>query len=191
MAKTLTFNKNKNNIYIKENYNNNLIVIPDCYFIVSGIFTVDNTKKKILTFYINGENEEHKVFINNIRKIYDECSIYVEENGDINPDVISNPIYKKNNSLYTLSVNITDWNGNLITKFYNINDNQLINLDNLENKTFSLYPAIYIEKLYLNNKNNTVYIEIVLKEAYIKIHQNKKLLDYEKAKKAIGNKIGD
>lgn len=191
MAKTLTFNKNKNNIYIKENYNNNLIVIPDCYFIVSGIFTIDNTKKKILTFYINGENEEHKVFINNIRKIYDECSIYIEETGDINPDVISNPIYKKNDSLYTLSVNITDWNGNLITKFYNIDDNQLINLDNLENKTFSLYPAIHIEKLYLNNKNNTVYIEIILKEAYIKIHQNKKLLDYEKAKKAIGNKIGD
>jgi hypothetical protein len=187
MTEALTFNKNKNNIYIKEKDNTSLIIIPDCYFVASGIFKVDNTKKKILTFYINGENDQHKEFIGNIRNIYDQCSIYIEKDEDINPDIISNPIYKKNDSSYILSVNITDWNGNLITKFFNVDDDQIINEDNLENKTFSLYPAICIEKMYLSTKNNVAYIEFILKEAYIKINQNKRLLNYENAKNAIGN----
>lgn len=156
MNKTLIFNKNKNNIFIKEKDNDNLIIIPDCYFIASGIF----------------------------RNIYDECSQYIEKIDDFDPDLISNPMYKKKDELYILSLNITDWNGNLITKFYNIEDDQLINLNDLENKTFSLYPAIHIEKIYLNTKNNYAYIEFILKEAYIRINKNKKLLNYEKAKNA-------
>lgn len=184
MVETLIFNKNKNNIFIKEKDNNNLIVIPDCYFIASGIFKVDNIQKKILTFYINKDNNKHKEFIDNIRDIYDECSEYIEKIDDFDPDLILNPIYKKNDLLYTLSLNITDWNGKLITKFYNIEDDQLINLNDLENKTFSLYPAIHIEKIYLSTKNNHAYMEFILKEAYIRINKNKKLLNYEKAKNA-------
>lgn len=187
MTKTLIFNKNKNNIFIKEKEdNNNLIVVPDCYFVASKIFTVDNTKKKILTFDVNKENDKHKEFIDNIRNIYDECSEYIEKIDNFDPDLISNPIHKKNDSLYSLSLNITDWNSNLITKFYNVEDDKLINLDDFENRTFSLYPAIHIEKIYLA-KNNYAYMELILKEAYIRINRinkNKRILDYENAKKA-------
>jgi hypothetical protein len=184
MIEGLKFNKNKNNVYIKEN-NNNLLIIPDCFFMVSGIFSVESTKKKILTFYINQNNENHKEFMNIIRNIYDECSEFLEKDEELNPDIISNPMYKKNDSTYTFSVNIANWEGNLITKFYDVENDQVINLQDFENKSFSIYPAIHIEKMYISTKNNVCYIECMLKEAYIKINQNKKLLDYKKAKDAV------
>lgn len=79
--------------------------------------------------------------------------------------------------------------GNLITKFYNVENDQVIDLQDFENKSISIYPAIYVEKMYISTKNNICYIECMLKEAYIKINQNKKLLNYKKAKDAVNNKI--
>lgn len=176
----IEFNKINNNIYIK-NDKLQFIIIPDCIFETNGIITFPNSKTQAIILSINKNKEDHKKFIDIIKNIYDKCSEFIENENDFNPDVIINPLKNINDTIYNLQICITNWDGKIITNFYNIINDELIDLEELKNKVFSIYPAMQIDRISLNPLTNNAYINIQLKEAYICNIKNRKLLDYKKA----------
>lgn len=187
----MIFNKINNNIYIKNNEGEKYIIIPNCFFNTTGIVNLNNSKMKAIHLNINKNKKEHEKFINEFRKIYDECSEHIEVDNEFNPNIIINPLRKINNVFFDLLIYITDWNGNLTSTFYDAKENKIINLEEIENKQFSIYVAIQIEKISLSPKNNNAYINFSLKEGYInninEKEDNKKLIDYKNVQIAINN----
>lgn len=188
----MIFSNINNNIYIKNEEGEKYIIIPNCFFNTRGIVNLNNSKLKAIHLNINRNKKEHEKFINEIRKIYDECSEHIEINDEFNPNIIINPLRKINDAFFDLLIYVTDWNGNLTSTFYNANkENQIINLEEIENKQFSIYVAIQIDKISLSSKNNNAYINFSLKEGYInninEKENNKKLIDYKKVQIAINS----
>jgi hypothetical protein len=119
--------------------------------------------------YIKDNNLQLNIipeFINIIRDIYDKCSEYIETDYEFNPDVIINPLNKINDTTYILNLYITDFNGNITASFYD-NNNNPISLEKLEDKTFSIYPAINIDTISLNKDKEKAYVNIHLKEGFL------------------------
>lgn len=187
----MRYNIIDNNIYIKNDDGNQLFIISDCFIETSGIVNFNNSKRKVIYLKINKNKKGHQDFIDKIRKMYDECSEYIEVQDNFNPDMILNPLKKINDVMYDLMVYITDWDGNPITTFYDAKkENEIIELKTLEDKQFSTYVAIQPEKISLSLKNNNAYINILLKEAYVNNIRNKtntKIIDYKKVLIAINN----
>lgn len=175
----LEFKKSGNIIYIK-NKGLLLNIIPECIFETDGINYL-NAKTKMINLIIDNNIEEHSKFKDIIEKIYDECSEHIVEEDGFDPDKIINPLKKVNDSIYTMQLFITNWNGENTVSFYN-NDNNLINTEILEDKTFSIYPAINVEKISLNTNTNIAYVNMSLKEGIINDIKKKRLLDFKKYK---------
>lgn len=167
-----------NILYIKNN-GLPLYIIPECMFETKGIHDLPNNKS--MTLSLNKTKKEHKDFINIINEIYNKCSEHIESDNDFNPDIIMNPLIKINDIIYNLHLFVTSWNGNDQAIFYDDN-NDLINLKDLEDKTFSIYPAINVDRVSLNKSKDKAYINILLKEGFINNIKNKRLLDFEKYK---------
>lgn len=184
----LEFKRIKNIIYIKDN-NLQLNIIPECSFETNGI-NVFSPNSKSIPLFINKNVESHLKFIKIISDIYDKCSEYIETDYEFNPDVIINPLNKINDTTYILNLYITDFNGNITASFYD-NNNNLISLENLENKTFSLYPAINIDKISLNKDKEKAYINLHLKEGFVDNIKNKRLLDFNKYKSYVNKKTNN
>lgn len=182
----LEFKRIKNIIYIKDN-NLQLNIVPECSFDTNGI-NVFSTKSKSIPLFINKNVEGHLKFINIIRDIYDKCSEYIETDYDFNPDVIINPLNKINDTTYVLNLYITDFKGNLTASFYD-SSNKPISLEELKDKTFSIYPAINIDKISLNKDKEKAYVNIHLKEGFVDNIKNKRLLDFNKYKSYVNNKM--
>lgn len=181
----LEFKKSGNVIYIK-NKGLLLNIIPECVFRTDGINYL-NTKTKMINLIIDNNIEEHSKFKDIIEKIYNECSEHIVEEDRFEPDKIINPLKKVNDSIYTMQLFITNWNGENTVSFYD-DDNKLIDIKNLEDKIFSIYPAINVEKISLNTNTNIAYVNISLKEGIISDIQKKRLLDFKKYKTYINNK---
>lgn len=181
----LEFKRIKNIIYIKDN-NLQLNIVPECSFDTNGI-NVFGSKSKSIPLFINKNVEGHLKFINIIRNIYDKCSEYIETDYDFNPDVIINPLNKINDTTYVLNLYITDFNGNITASFYD-SSNTLISLEELKDKTFSIYPAINIDKISLNKDKEKAYLNMHLKEGFVDNIKNKRLLDFNKYKSYVNNK---
>jgi hypothetical protein len=180
----LEFKRSGNTIYIK-NKGLQLNIIPGCVFETKGI-TYLNTKTKIINLIIDEKIKKHSEIKDMIEKIYNEISEHIREEDRFDPDKIINPLKKNSDSTYTLQLFITDWNGENITLFYD-NNNKLINTEILEDKTFSIYPAISVEKISLNTNTNIAYVNMILKEGIVNNIKNKRLLDFEEYKIYINN----
>lgn len=174
----IQFKKVGNVLYIKDN-GLPLNIIPGCVFETKGIHHLTNNKSVTLSLNIN--IKEHKEFIQLINEIYKKCSEYIEIEDDFNPDTIINPLVKINDIIYNLHLFITTWNGNDQALFFDDNNN-LIDIKDFEDKTFSIYPAVSIDRISLNKVKDTAYINIILKECFISNIKNKRLLDFEKYK---------
>lgn len=187
----MKYNRIDNNIYIKNDDENQLFIISDCFLETSGIVNLNNSKRKVIYLKINKNKKGHQDFIDKIKEIYNECSEYIETDDDFNPNTLLNPLKKINDVMYDLMVYITDWDGNLITTFYDVKkENEIIKLETIEDKHFSMYVAIQFEKVSLSLKNNNAYMNIILKEAYVNNIKNKinnKIIDYKKVLIAINN----
>lgn len=181
----LEFKKSGNTIYIK-NDGLQLNIIPECVFKTEGISYL-NTKTKMINLIIDKNIKEHEKIKDIIENIYNECSEYIKEEDGFNPDKIINPLKKINDSTYSLQLFITNWNSENTVLFYD-NNNKLINIENLEDKIFSLYPAINVEKISLNTNTNIAYVNMTLKEGIVNDIKKKRLLDFEKYKIYMNNK---
>lgn len=182
----LEFKKSGNVIYIK-NDGMPLNIIPECVFETDGINYL-NTKTKTLNLILDKNRKEHLKLKDIIENVYNKCSEHIIEEDGFNPDKIINPLKEINDSLYSVQLFITNWNGENIVSFYD-NDNKLIDTKNLEgDKKFSIYPAISIEKFSLNNDTNIAYVNLILKEAIVSDIKKKRLLDFKKYKTYINNK---
>jgi hypothetical protein len=175
-----------NSIYIKNN-GLQLNIIPECIFETNGIYNLSNTKSKSIKINLNKKIKNHVKFIDTIKEIYNKCSEHLESEDDFNPDMITNPLNEFNDTIYNMNLFITDWNGKILSTFYD-DSNNLIDMKDLEGKTFNIYPAINIEKISLNTNNNIAYINIILKECFVSNIKGKRLLDYEKYKSIKNNK---
>jgi hypothetical protein len=174
----LEFKKSGNTIHIK-NDGVPLNIIPECSFETDGIIYL-NRKTKITNLIIDKNIKEHSKLKDIIEKIYDKCSEHIAEEDGFNPDKIINPLKKIKDSVYSIQLFITNWNGKSIVSFYD-NDNKLIDTKDLEgDKIFSIYPAINIEKITLNNDTNIAYVNMNLKEAIVNDIKKKRLLDFKK-----------
>lgn len=179
----INFNIINNKIYLK-NGNSNIIIRPNCFLNTEGIYSYKNNKTKTIKIILDKNKNEDNKFIETIRDIYDKCSEYIELQDNFDPDMILNPLKKIDERYYNLYVYITDWNGVVITKLYDINNNS-IKINDITNKTFSLYPAICFEKVMLNNDNKKAYVHLILKEAYINNIEEKRLLNYNRMREII------
>lgn len=179
----INFNIINNKIYLK-NGKSNIIIRPNCFFKTEGIYSYKNNKAKTIKLILDNNKSEHKKFMVTIRDIYDKCSEYIELQDNFDPDIILNPLKKIDERFYNMYIYISDWNGTVLSKLYDINDNS-VEVSELTNKNFSLYPAICLEKVTLNNDNKRAYVHLTLKEGYINNIEEKRLLDYHKMKEII------
>lgn len=155
--------KNKNEIiYIKNNDNSQLYVIPECFFDVKTIYNLINNKS--ITLCLCKEIKKHVYFINIINEVYNKCNKYMKKRNINN--VIINPLLKVDETNYKLYLIIKDFNGKKQVSFYDI-ENRYIDINDLKNKSFKMYPAIHIDKVFLNKNKNIAIINFILKEAFI------------------------
>lgn len=179
---SLSFNIIKKNIYVKNN-NLDFIIKSECFLESKGI-TLKRPKIKTVSLILSKKNENQKKIIDIIGNFYNKISEFIELQEEFNPNMIINPLKNIDNDTYILYVYITDWEGNIIAKLYDTN-NEIIDINKLNNKTFKIYPAICINNITLSNKDENAYINISLKEGYIKDIENKRILDYNKIKEII------
>lgn len=175
----IDFENIKDNLTQIKYKNEPLTIIPDIFLNTYGISEKFGFKKIAIII----DKEINKEFINLIEKIYEKCKQYIDQNE------VANPLRdNKNGDKYILDLTLQkDFDGNILTKFYNLDkkEDNLLNYEEMENRQFIIYPCINIEKITIS-ANDKGYIQFTLKEAYIKF-KNKSVFDFNKVLKAYNN----
>lgn len=175
----INFEKVRDNL-IQIKYEDELfLIIPNLFLNTYGISERFGFKKIAIIM----DKEINKKFINFIEKIYKRCNKHVDEN-----EVMSPLRENKNGDKYILDLILQkDFDGNILTKFYNLDkkEDNILEYEEIENKQFIIYPCINIEKITISN-NEKGYIQFTLKEAYIKF-KTKSIFDFDKVVEAYNN----
>lgn len=166
---------NKKDVFKIKYKNNNIIIDLDTIFekcYISKQFNASNIKITL---------NKHDNILETFRILYDNICYSVEKNDDINVFDIVNPIKKYN-------VNILFVNISPKTIIKNIENDKIIALNEIENKTFDMYPILYLDnltmsndKLYINFSFNSIFIKVVNND----VHNIE--INYEKIKNLMIN----
>lgn len=120
-------------------------------------------------------NDSHKL-LESINLLYDKISHVIEEDDNINISRIINPIYKSKNEMIFSIINKK-------TIIKNTENDEVMELEILNNRTFNIYPVLYLnfkiynEDLYINSSFHTIFIKLVKEKNYNDIN-----IDYKKIK---------
>lgn len=119
----------------------------------------------------------HDEILETFKILYDNICYSIEKNDDINVFNVMNPIKKYNVNM--LFVNISSK-----TTIKNVENDKNMKLNEIENKTFNMYPVLYLENM--NISNNNLYINFSFDSIFIKMVNNDLNnieIDYDKIKK--------
>lgn len=142
--------------------NSSFFIEPKVAFINCSYLITNNLSK--IRININYKNDDHQNFKLLINKIYNAISECIENEDNISIFNIMNPI---NPSLKLEKTGVLYLIINKNTKLYEYGKNTLINAEILKNKCFELYPLINTPTI--NIKNETAYINLSIKKAYVNI----------------------
>lgn len=169
----LIMNENSNKFKLKYK-NSDLLVDSGILFEKCNIFRQNNIPK--IKMILNDFNEFTEAF----RILYDNISYSIEENDEINLSRIINPIVKKND-VKMLFANITSK-----TIIKNVENDKIMKLNEIENKTFNMYPILYL--LHMNLYDDNLYLIFSFHTIFVKIIEDNLLdINYERIKKLMTN----
>jgi hypothetical protein len=170
------FIKKENIITIK--YDNEYFILePKIMFETYGLKINNNINN--IGIIIDENKKEHKQFLSIINNIYNKFSEYIEKNEEINIFEIINPLNETKNGKKVLNIMIHE--NNII---WNFDNKSKINIKDLKNNRFHIYPTISSPRLKIYNEK--AYISFGLTEGYIKfIEKNTYSIKYENVYEAI------
>lgn len=167
--------KDNSNRFKLKYKNNDLIIDTGILFEKCNIFRQNGIPK--IKMFLNNFND----FIETFRILYDNISYSIEQNDEIDLTRIINPVFEKND-IKMLFANVTSK-----TIIKNVENDKIMKLNEIENKTFNMYPVLYL--LHMNLYDDNLYIIFSFHTIFIKILEEDNLLDinYEKIKKMMIN----
>ena len=140
--------------------NEDFVIDTETLFKNCDIYQQNNIPKIKMIF-----NNESNDLLETIKLLYDKISYVIKKNDDIILSHIINPIYKSNNNKEMLFSII-----NTKTIIKNIENDDLMKLSELNDKTFDIYPILYClnmnlydDKLYINFSFHTIFIKLIEK----------------------------
>jgi hypothetical protein len=144
---------------------NKFIMEPKISFKECRVYNNNNINS--IKIQLEKINIKHVQFMELINNIYDEISVCIELDNNINIYNINNPLKSNfpNKDKYNLYITI-----NNSTKIYNYDNNKQIGLDMLYNTSFIGYPIFYSPNININT--NIGYINFSLYKLYVKINKN-------------------
>lgn len=187
-------------IYIKNN-NEEFSILPKCLFETNGIITVNSIYDndffnfnglflkgfRYITLILNDKMKEHDIFCKTIKELYNKIKEYIKNKEILNEYEIINPLFQEDDGILKINLIIKDFNNENTEIFYN-EYNNLINIRDLENKKFLVYPFITIPQIYINTTNKKCYINMYIEEAFVHIKTNTtKKINFEEYKTYLNN----
>jgi hypothetical protein len=173
---TLKINKNYKNKFSIEPFNNNrfnLIFEEGAFIIDFGIafkncFIYVKWEPYKIKIQINKNDKEHQKFKKLIEYIYEVVKEYIEdEKEEILTDNIINPLDTKEE--FDLLFGII----NKKTIIKNIDTQKTLQINDLVNKKFDMYPIFYAPNF--NVYNDKIYINFVLHTIFVRIEEDKEI----------------
>lgn len=158
--------------------------VIDCETLFENCSMYSQKKNKIKINFTN--DSDNKYFLNIIRHLYDIISELIEENDEINVTKVINPIFTKDNTKM-LFIMISEK-----SEIKNIDNDIKVNINDLYDKSFHMYPIfyspninIYNENIYINFNIHTIFVKSI---SDINIYDTNISLDYDKIKKIMKKK---
>lgn len=177
-----TLVKNNNRFILKYN-NDNFVIDSETRFDKCNIYSRDNNKIKI---NFNNNNNSHKYFINVMRNLYDIVSELIISLDEIEATNIKNPIYSQESQ----KMLFTKFNSK--TQIKNLKTDEIINISDLCDKVFDIYPIFSSPNINVSGDNiyiNFTFYIIFIDSLELNVKKvNEVTLDYDKIRKIMNKK---
>lgn len=162
-----------NNKFMLKYKNDNFVIDTEMEFNFCNIYRQNNIYK--IKFSLDEKENKYENFIYNINLLYEIISNVINENDDIFVSHVIRPIY----------------GGNIIKHFYvnfkkntyinDIKNNERLEIDDIKNKSFYIYPILC--NPILNLSNEYMYINFYFHSIFMKTFQKVSInIDYKKIK---------
>lgn len=177
-----TLVKNNNRFILKYN-NDNFVIDSETRFDKCNIYSRDNNKIKI---NFDNNNNSHKYFINVMRNLYDIISELIISLDEIEATNIKNPIYSQESQ----KMLFTKFNSK--TQIKNLKTDEIINISELCDKVFDIYPIFSSPNINVSGDNiyiNFTFYIIFIDSLELNVKKvNEVTLDYDKIRKIMNKK---
>lgn len=177
-----TLVKNNNRFILKYN-NDNFVIDSETRFDKCNIYSRDNNKIKI---NFNNNNNSHKYFINVMRNLYDIVSELIISLDEIEATNIKDPIYSQESQ----KMLFTKFNSK--TQIKNLKTDEIINISDLCDKVFDIYPIFSSPNINVSGDNiyiNFTFYIIFIDSLELDVQEvNEVTLDYNKIRKIMNKK---
>lgn len=177
-----TLVKNNNRFILKYD-NDNFVIDSETLFDRCNIYSRDKQKIKI---NFNNNNNSHKYFINVMRNLYDIISELIISLDEIEATNIKNPIYSQESQ----KMLFTKFNSK--TQIKNLKTDEIINISDLCDKVFDIYPIFSSPNINVSGDNiyiNFTFYIIFIDSLELNVKKvNEVTLDYDKIRKIMNNK---
>lgn len=166
----LITNSDEQDRFIVKYKGNDLIIDLEKTFENCYIIKQNNFLKIKMT--INKYNDILEAF----RILYDNICYSIEKNDDINVLNVKNPVIN-NNSIKSLLINLSTTK----TIIKNIENDNIMKINEINNKNFNMYPIITL--LNMNLSNNILYMNFYFHSIFLRIIDDDLDIDYGRIKK--------